>query len=512
MRRVACYTASSTLRDGESTEGEIAKVKSLVLEWLRGKGTLREGDDEAELTLFDGRCAAVAYHAYESQAGRSWECQLDEPNESGRFLTRLLVGGNAGQIQVFVELRAGGEALSLRPVPIDPRCPEVYRTILDSREWFTGAAIVRTRPIPFHGQRAAGALIDVIRHRDRNLPLVLISTTDGNPLVRDLAEACARDLAGLAIVVTADEAVCWVLTEELGREWSCYNQAVRMYWPLHGRLDRATAHPWWTVNRLLESAPTPDLAAQRLRVMLRRQLLALSTYTLAEPIELVEIRRDAEASRQRELRERANETGEWEEWAGELSIENDKLRKELAETEERCQFLEDQVANLTLAKQYQSSIEAESAISPEVAPDVSSVADAILEASSRFASELVFGADIEAGLETIDKSAGPPERVFDYLKALAEMTKRRQNQGLGKDMLVWLREKGVKASDESESVLNSAQERRKRTWDDGTGRRRDFSLHLKPKDGTSPDQCVRIYFEYDEEKQKTIIAWVGRHP
>jgi hypothetical protein len=47
-------------------------------------------------------------------------------------------------------------------------------------------------------------------------------------------------------------------------------------------------------------------------------------------------------------------------------------------------------------------------------------------------------------------------------------------------------------------------------WSDGQGKR-EFRLHLKPTDGTSPDRCVRFYFEFDEERQITIVGWVGRH-
>jgi hypothetical protein len=512
MRRVACYTASSTLSDNESLADEILAIKSFVFDWLGGKGRLQEGTYGPELTLYDGRRAGVTYHDYKTPTGQCWECQLDEPSESGRFLTRIVIGGRHNQMQVFIELRAGGEALNLQPLTIDPYCPEIYRTILNSREWYTGAAFVRTQPIPFHGRQGAAALLNVIQHPDRNLPLVLISTIDGKPLVGNLAEVCARDLAGLAIVATADEGVCWALTEELGREWSCYNQSVRMYWPLQGKLDRATAHPWWTVRRLLENAPTLEIAAQRLRSALRRQLLALSTYTIAEPSMLLEVRHDAEAARLRELRERANETGDWQEWAEELSAENDRLRMRLTETEERRQFLEDQVANLTLAAQYRPDSDSDSPLPLEVPPDVSTVADAVSEARARLGGELVFGADVEEGVDSLDVRAGPPEKIFDYLGALSDMTKRRRNEGLGKDMLVWLRERGIKASDESETVLNNMHETRKRTWDDGSGRNCEFSLHLKPKDGTSPDQCVRIYFRYDEGIEKTIVAWVGRHP
>jgi hypothetical protein len=35
---------------------------------------------------------------------------------------------------------------------------------------------------------------------------------------------------------------------------------------------------------------------------------------------------------------------------------------------------------------------------------------------------------------------------------------------------------------------------------------------LKPSDGTAPDKCVRIYFDWDEGRSKFVIGWIGRHP
>lgn len=52
----------------------------------------------------------------------------------------------------------------------------------------------------------------------------------------------------------------------------------------------------------------------------------------------------------------------------------------------------------------------------------------------------------------------------------------------------------------------------RRTWDDGSGQRRQFEKHLKPNESTSPGRCVRIYYDYDETLKKTIVAWIGRHP
>ena len=104
----------------------------------------------------------------------------------------------------------------------------------------------------------------------------------------------------------------------------------------------------------------------------------------------------------------------------------------------------------------------------------------------------------------------PPDKVYDYLKTLAELS-RAMKAGLGKDILSWLRERGVKASGESETILINTTEMRKRRWHDGTARR-EFDMHLKPADGTSPDRCVRIYFDWSEVSNSIVVGYVGRHP
>jgi len=67
----------------------------------------------------------------------------------------------------------------------------------------------------------------------------------------------------------------------------------------------------------------------------------------------------------------------------------------------------------------------------------------------------------------------------------------------------WLNSRGVIASGESETVLNSTTEQKARTWDDGTGAKRPFNSHLKPSEAIHPDRCVRVYFDYDEKRAKT---------
>jgi hypothetical protein len=55
------------------------------------------------------------------------------------------------------------------------------------------------------------------------------------------------------------------------------------------------------------------------------------------------------------------------------------------------------------------------------------------------------------------------------MNALAELTEARRKGSLGTSAIKWLEARGVIASSESETVLNSPKEQRARMWDDGTG-------------------------------------------
>ncbi len=168
--------------------------------------------------------------------------------------------------------------------------------------------------------------------------------------------------------------------------------------------------------------------------------------------------------------------------------------------------------NLNLAVRYQNINADEQEIPPESEPVILSLADAVDAAMHRFSADLVFGGDVNRGIEGLAEDAGPPDKVFEHLKALAELARLRRKGPLGRSIIEWLANRAIAASSESTILEGTKSERQKRTWDDGNDNKRFFTLHLKPNENTGPDLCVRIYFDYDEERQKIIVGWVGRHP
>jgi len=64
---------------------------------------------------------------------------------------------------------------------------------------------------------------------------------------------------------------------------------------------------------------------------------------------------------------------------------------------------------------------------------------------------------------------------------------------------------------ESDTIRNNKDQMKRRSWHDGLISR-EFELHMKPSDATSPNRCVRIYFDWDQGRQKVVIGWIGRKP
>jgi len=140
------------------------------------------------------------------------------------------------------------------------------------------------------------------------------------------------------------------------------------------------------------------------------------------------------------------------------------------------------------------------------------VQEAKASAALLFANDLIFGADVNRGIAGLDEQAGPPSKILFFLEKLANLAKERREGRLVVSLLQWLRGQGIPSSGESETTKKNSAEMKKRTWEFGNGDTTEFDLHLKPKEGTSPDRCVRIYFEWCEKRKKFVVGWIGRHP
>ncbi len=518
MRTVASY-AFSYGAPAQDSQAAFEQSAQTIENWLAGKGKATPTGDVEKIAYADGRNATLRRQKVAAEGCELRTYDLEEEISAGTFRTDIAVAWQGDALEVHCDLSVGGDT-EVSPVRFDARCPQVLRDLLDMYVWQFGSSSLRTTPLYCEGQSGGNDLIELIWSKTRSVPVVVISDQDGLVLHPGVAERMARDLAGLALVVRIDYQAAWSITGQKGRDWSCYNGAIRLYWPVWSTPEEtARRHPLWTATRLLSRVDDTRAAAERICNQVRRLILGQSAFSRRDTPVASRIRaaiRQQEDAEREVVRARAREADDWEGLAETYLSESDSLRSErdalqqdVRDLEETISDLKAQLRNAQQALRYSSDPE-------DVAPDEeappATLWDAVESAGQRNEDVLVFGSDVLDGVSRLSDEAGPPDKVLYYLDQLAEMTRRRNDGDLGTSANGWLAARNVTASGESETIRNSPSEMRRRTWDDGMGNRRAFEQHLKPNDAAPPDLCVRIYHDYDAIQRRTIVGWVGRHP
>jgi hypothetical protein len=492
--------------DEARVERDFSCLRSLIDSWLASKGELRASGDELRLYLKDGRVAEILREGATAGVRETIRTRLTESTESGLFQTSVEIA-RTNRLLVYAELRAAGGPYQVGPLRVDVRCPAVIRNIIDYPiDWYVGQTLVASKPFDFSGPHGGRELAGVIWHPERNLPVLTIS--DGG-LTDTFSDDLARDLCGIAIVANLDHDASVDLIRTKGKEWACYNGAIRIYWPRINLTSDPFAHPLWTRHALLRRVGTPEDAAALFRRQMRRRLMGMSAFAVAEPQEIRDIRRDVERDRAKRVEKELRDKEDYQALAETYATERDQLYSKLQARELELEQLRTEVTNLQLALQWQPGEADEAPPQQEMPP--TTVQEAVDSARRQYGDTLIFGPDVDEGMKTLATDAGPPEKIGNYLYTLSTLVTARRAGPLGTSSILWLRDHGAIASNESETTGNSAAERQKRTWRDGKGRRY-FDMHLKPNEAVAPDRCVRIYFDYDEEAGRIIIGWVGRHP
>jgi hypothetical protein len=488
-----------------------AAVRDRLNQWLLAKGAERESISEEEffVNLRDGRQGICQQERLQVENGELTQFQLLEPTENGEFRTTIGCVRSAQRIDVFCWLEAGQLSTLIAPISYEARCPKVLRDIgIQIQNWIIGSTAYCSSPQRCAGANGGANLASIIRDPNRTLPIIVVSEDQGFQLHPDTDRRLAHELACLANIYSLDDSASWEVTRRLGQDWSCFSGAIRLYWPNAMAGSNPFLHPLWTASRLLFTYPSTETALAELANQLRRDVMAVASFSVREPQAISSVRSQSRrAVQERRMRE-ATSIADYRQLAEEYARSNDILQSQLAQvTEERDRALTD-LANERLLRTYSST---QSQIEPDRVTPPATVVEAFERAKASLSDSLTFGDDCERGVIGLNESAGPPDKILSWLEKLAEVSRRKKAGTLGMSTLKWLRDQGLRVSADSETNANNPTERAKRTWHDGKSHRY-FDSHLKPSDGTSPDRCVRIYFEWIEEEKQYAVGWIGRHP
>lgn len=515
MRKVAAFAV--TQASGSASEASIVfkVVQEKIDAWLAEKGSETEG---GQFNFRNGPPGRISRSGLDVPTldGEQVRLRLEEQTGSGMFVSDVTLGRVASNLALFIELRAAVAGDKIKPFQFDVRRPKLLADVIGSSpDWFFGQTPLVADPYFFSGKDDRRAFLELLWHPDRSVPVVAVSTVQGRTITENFAANLASDLCGLAIVCVIDEEISWGLSHERGVRWSCYNGAVRLYWPIEDGSNDPLRHPLWTREALFSGVVDPRDASYRIRSQLRRQLLGVSAFSVREPDLFRHLRVEAAEVKNRELKAAfARSAGDdgYQAIAESYAKANDELLDQVREKDLRIEELEDVIDNLKLSLRFTSAEKADVApVVLDAISDPETVADALRVAMDRFSDRLRFAESIEEGLMALAPDAGPPRKVFGYLEQLNELAKARSSGSVGESVVTWLQKRGVICSIESETVRKSKGERKKRTWVVG-GLPVEFDFHLKPSDNVAPDRCVRIYFDLPDDSNEIRVGYVGRHP
>jgi len=521
MRTVAAWSLSQTCNDTNESNNQYKECKQLSHSWLERKGVGNPTALRETFTLANGKVASLSRDDLLAEQGNIESFTISEPwGNSGTWHTRFTLAQHNSSVALFCQMQVSTSSSIVSDDPIDPNCPTFLRDIMGKGDWIAGNARIPLNAAKYLRRAAATDLTDLIWNPHRRLPVVVVSEYDDFTLHPGVEDALARELRGVAHVCLVDTDAAWGITELKGKDWSCFWGAIRLYWPFSPSNDNPYRHPFWTPDRLRRGNVSTFVASRRLRNTIRGRIFSRST-ALREPDIITRIRRE---HTQRTIEE-AKESAENLELAASYSADVERLERQIEEANE--EVLELKEANAELEARLDSANERltyhddlspyenedRENPKPDPQPQLDSVEEALRVARKKLRG-ILFGKDVDDEASRLASDAGPPSKVYEHLSHLDEMADLLMNRSgsLGTTQMQWLRERNIEVSGENETTLNSPAAMQRRTWDDGLGGRRAFTDHLKTSNATSPDRCVRIYYEWDSDAERLIVGCVGRHP
>lgn len=365
-------------------------------------------------------------------------------------------------------------------------------------------AEMRLRAEPYSVElKNAGQFLGLLRSPLRRLPIVFLTPyASMQPNLID-ADALAKRLAGVAIVVRADDDVTWTIGDSLGRPLSCFDGGARIYWPGFQNNDHPRTHPLFLGTRIELQG------GQAISGTIERLIFGVACFRFVPDPEMLAVIRSVEgAARATRLESQKVDSGiSWQDYALELD-------EKLSDAGNRVAELEAENANL---KANQSIIFS----SPEtgttelaaaaIAPSLTNVNDAVVQAGQVCRNLIILPSALKASEQSPFLR---PQEIKEALEDLNEVAidwaQRRQSKGSGGDLLRHLSSRGwgkrcsMHISDQARARYGSEYSF------EYQGRKQLFEPHITLGSG-APNSCASIHFILDEEKEKIVVAHVGRH-
>lgn len=474
-------------------------------------GSMLSGD--IETAPIEGHLLAVKHFAASAFPGQSlielnWTYP-DQYDESLGWATRLLLLRRSAGLLMSLEVAVTGLSFRIAPAAIRLGSPRVVRDVARLRSAYLGG-----QPYNVASELVSAETVDLLAGEltdaARAYAVVLVSrrARDDAPLMD--AVSLADRIAGVAKVYElADKWSSFRLTEVVGKPLSCFDGAVRIYWPGFSLQSDPFQHPLWTPWHLADEG----LAERGMR-QVSRALFDAASFRHIEPADMRAIRQASERESRQATRATAAE-----------SADTDKLLEDLYSLEDKLKEAEAQ--NAVMAREFETlranalALAGNASWTPEVTPAVPSAAVGneappanVLEAVKsidRSLKHLEFLPGVYDSAE--DSPFRQPERVVQALEAIDEVAATwvaslTSGASVGSLRELFKKKYGFEYADDVSQTSKGKWANQYKVAH--KGKEYDISPHITIG-AKQADTCLSIHWAWDKDRKKVLIAHVGRH-
>lgn len=527
------YASRFWIVDEAGKETLFARVQTDVQEWLRERVLLRTG--EAPPQPLPPACTVGSTHIstmFQGQlpAAGLWSLDYAHPDDSGddrqwRSTIRLAVL-DGSPVEVHVTVASGRAGHHLVPdLPSFIGRPKIVQTLFSKYHCGINSWPLSRLAKMIDADEVEREIVQSLYSAERPVPMVVVAPDlDGN-FALDSAKL-ADVLAGLADVrVLSDTEATFALTDFLGSTYSVFDGGIRIYWPAMRATDSPFRHRLWTRAKLFELRDERrDLVHE-----ISRSIMTVSAGAAAQdgPIwrKTREVLAKVHGKRHLDAVRAAKAAADAAQLVSAATVTDlaeriDDLLERSREKDEIIARLEVQLREKDAAfvlYEQQRAEEAEhaaTAVSIPVQRDVTTietVADAVAAAEEDFPILRLWQSARESARESPAQPAHA-RRTYETLRVLATVgenylsaTARGERFQLDQALAA----AGAPKYAPKDSKTTTSKYGNERTFTEN-GRRYTFKRHFRFGQG-SRENCVQIYFEFDEGTQRIDVGYVGLH-
>lgn len=410
------------------------------------------------------------------------------------------------------------------PAKFNLGIPQIARALVSKFNCVLGNDAVTDEYAPLSAEFVDSFVSGILLSPGRYLPVVVVS--------KDMAGESPIDPHLLAVKCTGvakvylleDKWASWKLSELLGDKMSCYNGAVRIYWPKMRTEDSPFRHHLYLKNQIAAINSHPGQFEEELSQKLSQLSLIMDHSSFGRGIEnaidrakltvLQEEHKSGKLKADQLFRlasEQSEKIAAAEQRTRQLQEQLDDSELRALEAEEKISQINEELAavkkSFAQCQPAQPDFEVARVVSPEEDSHIDSVFDAVKLAQKRFVATLVFHEKaVESAKEAIYMG---PKRVYQLFEALNDICAKWQQDGkLGDTWKNILDKKGFEFKQNISAITKGKYgEEYYRMY---KGQRVSLHEHITISKG-GPETCISVHLWRDPESRQLLIGHCGRH-